>query len=94
MTKKQFIEELSLLDDFESKAAAERAYSRFVGIIKEQLLSGNQVDLSGFMSFSTRVQKGRTGKVPGTNDTYSAADKVIPAAKFTAPFKRAIAEGK
>ena len=94
MTKAQLVDKLSLESDIGTKAAATRTIDFIIATIKEELIAGNTVDISGLGKFSARLQKGSTGKVPGTNDTYVTQDKMIPKFKAAVPFKDAIAKGK
>jgi len=93
MNKAQFIEELSLLNDFESKAAAARAVELAIDIITKQVASGNEVVISGLGKFYPQKQAGKTGKVPGTDKTYTTQDKMVPKFKAAQAFKSAV-EGK
>jgi len=91
MTKKELIEKFSLLDDFESNAAAQRALAYLIDIVTEELQRGYEVDVSGFGKFTTAIRKGKTGKVPGTNRTYTTQDKVVPKFRPSTKLKRKIA---
>jgi len=91
MNKQQFIEELSLLEDFESKAAAARAVELAIDIITKQVASGNEVVISGLGKFYPHKQTGKSGKVPGTDRTYTTQDKMVPKFKAAKAFKDTVA---
>lgn len=91
MTKAEFIEQLTLSDDIESKASATRITELAIDIISKALASGDNVDLSGLGNFSAQLQKGKSGKVPGTDKTYTTQDKMVPKFKASAKLKRTVA---
>ena len=91
-TKAQLIDELSLSSDLQSKAAANRVFSLLKEIITNQVKSGNDVALgSDFGEFKSSIQAAKSGKVPGTDKTYSTAEKRVIKFKSSAPMKKAIA---
>jgi len=91
MNKQQFIEELSLLNDFESKAAASRAVELAIDIITKQVASGNEVVISGLGKFYPQKQAGRTGVSPMTGKSYTTEDKLVPKFKAAKAFKDTVA---
>ena len=51
----------------------------FVKIVEERLYDKKEsVELVGFGKFETAIQKAKTGKVPGTNKTYTTKEKRVP----------------
>jgi len=46
--------------------------------IATQLGKGNKVSIHSFGSFESRLQKGKSGIVPGTSKTYQTNDKMVP----------------
>jgi len=91
MTKQELVEELALLEDFESKAAASRALELVINTIKEQVSKGNEVNVSGLGKFFPQLQKGKSGVVPGTDKTYTTQDKMVPKFKAATSFKDVVA---
>ncbi len=63
MNKSDFIERLAAELDV-SKKEAENIYKTFLGIIINELRVGNEVTLTGFGTFSSRVRKARKGVNP------------------------------
>lgn len=59
-----------------------------------ELSNGGEVDLYGFMNFKRGVQKGRTGKVPGTEKTYTTEDKFVVKTKAGKAFRDAVEASK
>jgi len=94
MTKAQLVDALSLQADIGTKAAATRTIEFVIATIKTELIAGNSVDISGLGKFEAKLQKGKTGTIPGTTKQYTTSDKMIPKFKAAAAFKTAIAEGK
>ena len=52
------------------------------------------VSLVGFGSFNAALQKGKSGKVPGTDKMYTTEDKMVPKFKAGKGLKDRVAEGK
>ena len=94
MTKKEFIEQLTLQNDIESKAAATRIVEEMITIITATVANGEVVVLSGLGQFTPSLQKGKTGLVPGTDKTYTTSDKMVPKFKAAKAFKDAVVSGK
>ena len=93
MTKQEFIEKLSLLEDFESKAAAHRAVEYAIEIIISEIQKGNEVNISGLGKFYPQKQAGRSGISPMTGKPYNTADKIVPKFKPAKAFKDAVEKG-
>ena len=66
----------------------------FITIATNELASGGSIDLYGFGKFVTALQKGKTGKVPGTNKEYTTESKMVPRFKAAKTLKDAVAAGK
>lgn len=90
MTKAEFVEELSMLNDFESKAAASRAVEMMIDIIKEKLASGEEVNISGLGKFYPAQQAARTGTAPLGGRTWTSPAKTVPKFRPAAQLKRAV----
>lgn len=67
--------------------------SVFTGIAKV-VTSGEEVSIPNFGIFKASLQKGKSGKVPGTDKTYTTQDKMVPKFKASKPFKLSVAAGK
>lgn len=93
MTKADFVELVQKNGEFESKAAAERAVKAFVDSVTEALVKRETVSLIGFGSFSTIDVPEKSGKVPGTDKTYTKAAHVSPRFKFGQTSKDLVAKG-
>ncbi len=63
MNKSDFIERLAAELEV-SKKEAEHIYKTFLGIIISELKAGNEVTLTGFGTFSSRVRRARKGVNP------------------------------
>jgi len=61
-----------------TKVDAERALNAFIKSVEDIMKEGDSVSLVGFGEFYGAVQKGKSGKVPGTDKTYSTEDKRVP----------------
>jgi DNA-binding protein HU-beta len=94
MTKAEFVELVQKNGGFESKAAAERAVKAFTDSVTEALVKKDSVSLVGFGTFSTVEVAEKSGKVPGTNKTYTKAAHTAPKFKMGKTLKDAVAAGK
>ncbi len=94
MNKAQFVELVQSCGDYKTKAEAEKAIKAFTEAVTEALVKKEDVSLVGFGSFTTVLQKGKSGKVPGTNKTYTTSDKMVPKFKAGKGLKERVAAGK
>ncbi|WP_457748601.1 HU family DNA-binding protein [Sulfurimonas sp.] len=90
MNKAEFIELVREKGEFDSKAAAVKAVDAVTKAITKALVQKESVPLVGFGTFSVALQKGRTGKVPGTNKEYTTEDKYVPKFKAGKSLKEAV----
>jgi len=94
MNKAQFVELVQEQGGFKTKAEATKAIEAFTGAVTAALAKQDKVSLVGFGTFGTRLQKGRSGTIPGTKETYTTVDKIVPTFKAGKQFKEAVKEGK
>jgi len=90
MTKSEFVELVQKNGEFESKAAAERAVKAFTAAITEALVNKETVSLVGFGTFSTVDVAEKSGKVPGTDKTYTKPAHTAPKFKMGKTLKDAV----
>ncbi len=94
MNKAQFVELVQEHGNYKTKAEAETAIKAFTEAVIEALVKGEDVSLVGFGGFSAVLQKGKSGKVPGTDKTYTTQDKMVPKFKAGKGLKDRVAAGK
>lgn len=94
MNKAQFVELVQASGEYKTKVEAEAAIKAFTDAITTALVKKEDVSLVGFGSFATTLQKGKSGKVPGTNKTYTTQDKMVPKFKAGKVLKERVASGK
>ncbi len=94
MTKAEFIELVQSCGEYKTKAEAEKALKAFTCAVTEALVKKEDVSLVGFGSFTAVLQKGKTGKVPGTDKTYTTESKMVPKFKAGKVLKERVAAGK
>jgi len=94
MKKSEFVELVQEQGGFKTKAEATKAIEAFTGAVTAALTKQDKVALVGFGTFGTRLQKGRSGTIPGTKDTYTTVDAMVPTFKAGATLKQAVKEGK
>ena len=94
MNKAQFVELVQKCGDYKTKVEAESAIKAFTEAVTEALVKKEDVSLVGFGSFASALQKGKSGKVPGTSKTYTTADKMVPKFKAGKGLKDRVAAGK
>lgn len=91
MTKAEFIELVQKNGEFDSKVMAERAVKAFTDSVTEALVKKETVSLVGFGTFSTADVAEKSGKVPGTDKTYTKEAHTAPKFKFGKTTKDAVA---
>lgn len=94
MNKAQFVELVQKNGNYKTKVEAETAIKAFSDAVTAALVAKEDVSLVGFGSFAASLQKGKSGKVPGTNKTYATQDKMVPKFKAGKSLKDAVAAGK
>ncbi len=94
MTKAQFVELVQSTGDYATKTEAEKAIKAFTGAVTEALTKKEDVSLVGFGSFVATLQKGKSGKVPGTDKTYKTKDKMVPKFKAGKGLKDSVEKAK
>ncbi|MEA1879684.1 MAG: HU family DNA-binding protein [Campylobacterota bacterium] len=91
MTKAEFVELVQKNGEFDSKSAADRAVKAFIDSVTEALTKKETVSLVGFGTFSTADVAEKSGKVPGTDKTYTKAAHTAPKFKIGKTLKDAVA---
>ena len=94
MNKAEFVELVKEAGKFSSKKSAEDAVNAFLAAVEKALSKKKPVELVGFGKFETALQKGKSGKVPGSNKTYKTADKHVPKFKPGKSLKDLVAKAK
>ncbi|MEA3420033.1 MAG: HU family DNA-binding protein [Campylobacterota bacterium] len=92
MTKAEFVELVQETGGYDTKAAAERAVKAFTGAVTAALVAKKSVSLVGFGTFSTVEVAEKSGKVPGTDKTYTKAAHTAPKFKIGKTLKDAVAK--
>lgn len=92
--KADLVEDLVLHTDVKdnTKAAASRLVEFIFDKIKTKAVEGYDINLSGFVNMKLDIQKGKSGKIPGTDRTYTTEDKKVVRIKATKPFKDLVAD--
>jgi DNA-binding protein HU-beta len=94
MTKSEFVELVQKNGEFTTKAAAEKAVKAFTDSVTEALVAKDSVSLVGFGTFTTIEVKKKSGKIPGTDKTYTKEAHTAPKFKIGKTLKDAVAEAK
>jgi len=94
MNKAQFVELVQSCGDYKTKVEAEAAIKAFTDAVTEALAKKEDVSLVGFGTFTAALQKGKSGKVPGTDKTYTTQDKMVPKFKAGKGLKDRVEAGK
>jgi len=94
MNKAAFVELVQSSGEYKTKVEAEGAIKAFTEAVSVALARKEDVSLVGFGSFTATLQKGKSGKVPGTDKTYTTQDKMVPKFKAGKGLKDRVAEGK
>lgn len=94
MKKSDFVRTIKEVGGYAKKEDAEKALDSVVAAITQALQTNDTVELVGFGKFENTVQKGKQGKIPGSDKTYKTADKMVPKFKPGKALKEAVAEIK
>ncbi|MCE3039448.1 HU family DNA-binding protein [Helicobacter anatolicus] len=94
MNKAGFIDLVKEVGNYATKKDAENAVNAFVASIETALAKEESVELVGFGKFEVVEQKGKEGKVPGSNKTYKTADKMVPKFKPGKGLKDLVSKAK
>ncbi|CBG39995.1 HU family DNA-binding protein [Helicobacter mustelae] len=78
MNKAQFVDLVKEAGAYATKKDAEVAIDAFVKAVENALTKKESVELVGFGKFETVLQKGKEGKVPGSDKSYKTADRFVP----------------
>jgi len=92
MTKSDFVDLVQKNGEFENKTAANNAVNAFIASITEALVEKETVSLIGFGTFSTMEVAEKSGKVPGTDKTYTKEAHTAPKFKFSQTLKALMIE--
>ncbi len=93
MTKAQFVELMKEKGEFSSKAATENALKAFLDTVTEVLVKGDSVTFVGFGTFLAVDVPEKSGKIPGSDKTYTKPAHKAPKFKAGKNLKEAV-EGK
>ena len=93
MNKSEFLQLVQKNGNYKTKADAETAVKAFTDAITTLLVAKDEISLVGFDSFSTALQKSKSGKVLGTDRTYTTEDKTVPKFKAGKNLKEKVAKG-
>lgn len=83
MNKSDFIKVVAETGNYKQgnrldKVEAERALNAVLSAIELSLNSNESIELIGFGKFENIIQKGKAGKIPGTDTKYETQDKLVP----------------
>jgi len=94
MTKSEFVELVKEKGEFSTKAMAENAVKVFLDSITEVLKKGDSVTFVGFGTFSAVKVPEKSGKIPGSDKTYTKPAHMAPKFKAGKSLKDSVAAGK
>lgn len=94
MNKTEFVNLVQTSGSYNTKLEAEAAIKAFTEAITTALVKKEDVLLMGFGSFTAMLQKGKSGKIPGSDKTYTTEDKIVPKFKAGKVLKDRVAEDK
>ena len=93
MNKKEIVSSIAEKTG-QTKVVVEEIVNQTLEVIGDTVAKGESVVLTGFGSFVSTLQKGKTGKVPGTDKTYTTQDKMVPKFKASKDLKEKVKSGK
>lgn len=92
MTKAEFVGLVQEKGGYDTKVAAEKAIKAFTESVTAALKKKKSVSLVGFGTFSTVEVAEKSGKVPGTDKTYTKPKHTAPKFKIGKTLKDAVSE--
>jgi len=90
LSKKEFLDVVMNVGGYDSRAAAARAVENTFEAIVKCLEDGNEVSIDKFGQFKTVDVKEKSGKVPGTDKTYTKPAHKAPKMTFSSALKKKI----
>jgi len=93
MTKAEFVELVKTKGEFSSKASAEKAVKAFLDSVQDVLVKGDSVTFVGFGTFFAADVPEKSGKIPGSDKTYTKPAHKAPKFRAGKSLKEAV-EGK
>ncbi|WP_120945609.1 MULTISPECIES: HU family DNA-binding protein [Helicobacter] len=94
MKKLEFLDLMQKEGGFKDKKETEAALNGFVKAVEKALSGHESVELVGFGKFEAVLQKGKKGKVPGSDKNYTTKDKMVPKFKPGKVLKDVVAASK
>lgn len=94
MNKSDFVKTIKEVGGYAEKKEAEKALDSVIAAIHKVLQENDTVELIGFGKFENVLQKGKEGKVPGTEKKYKTDDKLVPKFKPGKALKDEVAKLK
>jgi len=94
MNRSDFMAMVQSRGKYTTTADAQKAVKAVTEALIQAMTIKEDVSLLGFGTFTTALQKGKTGTVPGTDKKYTTQDKIIPKFKPGKQLKDMVAKGK
>jgi len=93
MTKAEFVDLVKQKGGYPTTTEAEKVVNSFIGAVTDALVNKETVSLVGFGTFSTVEVAEKSGKIPGTDKTYTKAAHTAPKFKIGKTLKDSVANG-
>lgn len=91
MKKAELLNAIKEEAGYKTIADAQHALVSVTTAIKAGVISDGDVKIPEFVNFSKALQKGKSGKIPGSDKTYQTSDKMVVKVKPTKAFAEAVA---
>ena len=91
MTKRDFLDKLKTKGDLKSQTEAAEMLDTVLDTIKDVLNEGGDISIQGFGSFKVVDVKEKSGKIPGSDKTYTKAAHKAPKFTFAKGVKETVA---
>lgn len=89
MTKAEFVEKVQGITQL-SKKDSEKAVSAFFEVIKETLMKGDKIGITGFGTFLVKNRASRNGRNPKTGESMVIPASKTPSFKASRVFKESV----
>jgi len=74
-----------------TRVKAKQMIGKLANIVAEATKKDGEVRFKGLGIFKSQLQKGKSGKVPGTDKVYTTQDKMVPKFSASKSFKDIVA---
>lgn len=91
MKKSKFIKLIQSKGNYLTQVEALNALNAVSDALSNTLAAQDSINITNIGTFSTKLQKGKSGTLPGSTQTYTTQDKMTPKFSASSVLKAAVA---